>query len=75
MLFDSSKNLIGSLQIKDPYLWYKYTIIGFINNIQSIGEIWNFVLIVLITKYTFIVKKFCVKEPHRTEMSQALSYK
>lgn len=69
--------MIGSLQIKDPYLWYKYmdTIIGFINNIQSIGEIWNFVLIVLITKYTCIVKKFCVKEPHRTEMSQALSYK
>lgn len=51
------------------------TIIGFINNIQSIGEIWNFVLIVLITKYTCIVKKFCVKEPHRTEMSQALNYK
>lgn len=60
--------MIGSLQIKDPYLWYKYmdTIIGFINNIQSIGEIWNFVLIVLITKYTCIVKKFCVWK-NRTE--------
>lgn len=42
------------------------TIIGFINNIQSIGEIWNFVLIVLITKYTCIVKKFCVWK-NRTE--------